>query len=152
MKKLQALVADLNTFIPQYQKKAPAISQSSIGWQIEHCLLTINLITKALQQSNPTAFKSKFSLLKMFIFSTKIIPRGKAKAPKIVQPQLVTEQSLHTSFNTVNESLVTLSKLLPNQYFLHPYFGGLKLKSTILFLQIHTNHHLKIIKDISKKA
>jgi uncharacterized ferritin-like protein (DUF455 family) len=152
MKKLIELVNELETFILQSEKVAPSISKSSIGWQIEHCLLTINLITKALQQSNPALYKSKFSLAKLIIFTTKIIPRGKAKAPKIVQPQQFTQQSLLANIATVNTSINILHSLPHNQFFAHPYFGNLQLHPAIKFLEIHTQHHLKIIKDISKKA
>ena len=151
MKKLNALITTLASYIPQYQKVAPSISQSNIGWQIEHCLLTINLVTKALQQSNPIEFKRKFSLSKLIVFTTKKIPRGKAKAPKIVLPKLVSEQGLHASIITANESVVTLSKLTPHQFFAHPYFGHLQFNNAITFLEIHTQHHLKIIKDISEQ-
>ena len=46
-------------------------------------------------------------------------------------------------------SLVDLETLNANSYFTHPYFGDLNLKKTIWFLNLHTNHHLKIIKDIA---
>jgi hypothetical protein len=35
-----------------------------------------------------------------------------------------------------------------DHFFEHPYFGKLKLKETIRFLEIHTTHHLSIIEDI----
>ncbi len=152
MKKLIELVNELETYILQSDKVAPSISQSSIGWQIEHCLLTINLVTKALQQSNPTLYKSKFSLAKLIFFTTKTIPRGKAKAPKIVQPQQFTQQSLLANIATVNTSINILHSLPHNHFFAHPYFGNLQLHQAIKFLEIHTQHHLKIIKDINKKA
>lgn len=41
-----------------------------------------------------------------------------------------------------------LAFLPANKFFEHPYFGKLKLKQTITFLEIHTNHHLEIIQDI----
>ena len=42
-----------------------------------------------------------------------------------------------------------LETLNANSYFKHPYFGDLNLKKTLWFLNLHTNHHLKIIKDIA---
>ena len=41
-----------------------------------------------------------------------------------------------------------MKELHANSNFKHPYFGVLNLKMTKRFLEIHTNHHLKIIKEI----
>ena len=43
-----------------------------------------------------------------------------------------------------------IKKAHHNAYFRHLIFGYLNKKRTIRFLQIHTAHHLKIIKDILK--
>ena len=127
------------------------VSASNVGWHIEHILLTINGILIELARPKTNDFKPKFSLLKSIIFLTKTIPRGKAKAPKIVQPaDLYDVVSLQNHINKTKAELQKLESIHKENYFNHPYFGGLKRDKTVLFLEIHTNHHLKIIKDILK--
>jgi hypothetical protein len=58
-------------------------------------------------------------------------------------------KSPELTFRKIKNSLVDLETLNANSYFTHPYFGDLNLKKTIWFLNLHTNHHLKIIKDIA---
>lgn len=41
-----------------------------------------------------------------------------------------------------------LASLDENQFFTHTLFKQLNKKQTLKFLGLHTNHHLKIVKDI----
>jgi len=54
------------------------------------------------------------------------IPRGKAKAPKIVVPDgNITEDSLKNSLQKVKKSLQEWESFDNNAHFPHPYFGKL---------------------------
>ena len=86
----------------------------------------------------------------MFIKSINKIPRGKGKAPKVVQPiEPATVALLISKLEIAKNNLNELESLNTNSYFTHPYFGNLNLKKALWFLKLHTNHHLKIIKDIA---
>jgi hypothetical protein len=127
------------------------ISSASVGWHIEHSLMTIEKISKAVIKSDPTAYKWSFRMPRFIVFTLNKIPRGKAKAPSVVQPiSSATQDELIQHLNTINELLPELNKLESNKFFSHPYFGDLKLKKAIQCLEIHTHHHLKIIQDIVK--
>jgi hypothetical protein len=120
-----------------------------VGWHIEHSLLTLNGIANSLIQSNPTAYKWKFNFIRIVVLTTKKIPRGRAKSPEIVMPKGSIDQPKLTALLTETRSnCKELSFLQADKYFEHPFFGKLKLKQTISFLEIHTNHHLEIIRDI----
>lgn len=149
MNKLENLITELETNIPFFEMTNPVISAGSVGWHIEHTLLTLNGISTLLIQSDPAEYKWRFKLGRLLIFSLKKIPRGRAKSPEIVMPkgnidQAKLEALLFDTRNKCNQ----LAFLPANKFFEHPYFGKLKLKQTITFLEIHTNHHLEIIQDI----
>jgi hypothetical protein len=54
------------------------------------------------------------------------------------------------SFELLKTRLPVLDTLHPNNYFKHPLFGNLNIKSTIKMLVLHTRHHIGIINDIMK--
>ncbi len=146
---LDSLLHKLESQISKHENFNLQVSQSTVGWQIEHSLLTINGIVNAIQQSNPKDYKWKFSFIKMVVLTTKKIPRGKAKAPKIVVPKTeINKDDLQLHVNTTRETIKGLETVSEDHFFPHPYFGNLKKKDTIRFLEIHTKHHLDIICDI----
>lgn len=65
-------------------------------------------------------------------------------------PAKLSEAELLYFLKASKEKIQKLSSLPKEKYFSHPYFGHLTLKQAIPFLQIHTEHHLKIIRDILK--
>jgi hypothetical protein len=149
MEKLKKLIQDLESKIPNQEVINPTISKSSVGWHIEHTILTINLVIGALQKSNPENYKWTFNFYRILILTMNKIPRGRARAPKVVQPKEdFNIESLKNHLEKGKTKLAELDTISDKNYFEHPYFGHLKLKPTIKFLKIHTNHHLKIINDI----
>ena len=151
MNPLHNLLLQLESHIPNFDKTNSRISNSTIGWQIDHCLLVINGVIKQLEISNPTEFQSKFNLPKFLILTFKKIPRGKARAPKIVRPEGdINRETLAASISKVRENLIGWKALDKNANFPHPFFGVLNKKETENFLVLHTKHHLMIINDILK--
>lgn len=151
MKNLDAIMPELANYIANHKQSNKAISEVSVGWHIEHCLLVIKQITATVAQSEPKLYKPKFNMARFSIFLTKIIPRGKAKAPKVVIPvDEITLDTLQESLKNTYQAIAYLKDCQENQYFMHPFFGQLNKKQTFKFLAIHTRHHLKIIKDILK--
>ena len=127
------------------------VSAAAIGWHIEHSLLTVNAIIDQLKKSNPADYIWKFNFTRTLVFTINKIPRGRAKAPKVVQPKnSITMGTLKLHINNTKENITALQTLQTNNHFEHPFFGKLNLKPAIKFLSLHTNHHLKIMKDIAK--
>ena len=148
---LEKLLDHFESRIPLFEKENLAISKSNVGWHIEHSLLTINGVTKVILRSNPKEYQWKFKFSKMVIFILGKIPRGKAKAPQIVVPNTTIDlASLQEHINKTRNSLLELKTISKDHYFEHPFLGKLKKKAAIRFLEIHTNHHLKILEDIIK--
>ena len=115
--------------------------------------MVINGIITQVKNSNPEQYKWKFNWKRLYIQTINKIPRGKGKAPKVVQPtEIASKEILTTKLEAAKKNIQELEKLHPNSYFAHPYFGKLNLKTTLWFLKLHTNHHLKIINDIKNKG
>jgi hypothetical protein len=151
VKNLETLLDQFESRIPLFAKENSEISKSNVGWHIEHSLLTIIGVTKVVLRSNPKEYKWKFKLSRILIFTLGKIPRGKAKAPEVVVPKNdITETLLLSNIELTRKLILELKSISNDHYFEHPYLGKLKKKNTIHFLEIHTNHHLKIIEDIIK--
>ena len=151
MNSLNNLLIQLENHITNFEKTNSKISNSTIGWQIDHCLLVINGVMSQIEISNPTEFQSKFNFNRFMVFTTGKIPRGKIRAPKVVTPfDVATAEELKFKIEIAKNNISKLNNLPKNSFFKHPFLSNLNLKQTEKFLAIHTKHHLKIIEDILK--
>ena len=150
MKNLEGLLAELESTISQQSILNKSVSEVSVGWHLEHILLSLNGIISRLKRSNPEEFKGAFKMSRFIVFTTGIIPRGRAKAPETVVPKAFDTESLTAHIAIAKERIKQLDDMNPNFFMEHPFFGHLRKADTIKFLRIHTNHHLKIINDILK--
>ena len=78
-------------------------------------------------------------------------PRGKAKAPKYVKPpEVLLKEDIIAQLVEARGNIKKISTFSENAYFKHPLFGHLNTPRVVRFLDTHTKHHLKIVKDILK--
>jgi len=151
MNKLQEIIHQLENQIPNFEKTNVAVSQSTVGWQIDHSLLVINGVVEQLKNSNPKNYKWKFKWIRTYIKIINKIPRGKVRVPKSVKPiDVANITDLTSKLELAKNNIAEMEKLSAKSYFTHPFFGDLNVKSSIWFLKLHTKHHLKIIEDILK--
>ncbi len=151
MNSLLPLLHQLENHISNFEKTNPNVSNSTVGWQIDHSLLVINGIIGQIEISDPLKYQPKWTFPKFMVFTTGKIPRGKAKAPKVVIPtQVATQEELIAKLAAAKNNVLKLDTFSENQFFNHPFFKDLNVKQTKKFLTIHTKHHLKIIEDILK--
>lgn len=149
MKKLHALLNELENQLLHVEKLNQKVSAVSVGWHIQHSLLAALQIIRAVEKSNPAGYKPEFNFSRLFVFTFNRIPRGKAKAPAVVIPvDTVSMETLKADFQLLRNRVGVLETLAPGHYFTHHVFGDLDIKGTIKMLKIHTKHHLDIIKDI----
>ena len=150
MNQLQNLLIELESYISFYEKENKAVSQSTIGWQIDHSFLVINMVVSQIKKSNPNDYKWRFNKNRFLVFVIlRKIPRGKVRAPKAVQPfEKITLEHLKSKLEITRNTIAELDSLETKNYFTHPFMGDLNLKATIRFLELHTHHHLKITKDM----
>ena len=143
------LVKELERYIALKDKRNDAVSKSDVAWQIDHSLKVLNLVTNSIIHSNPEDYKWRFNKWRLLLFTLGYMPRGKAKAPKIVKPpEVITLDDLKAQVQLAYNNVERLKPLNKNASFTHFVFGQLNRDKTIQFLKLHTNHHLKIIKDM----
>lgn len=144
-------IAAIEKSIPFFEKKHINSSSVNVAWHLDHSLKVINTVSDALMQSKPENYKPTFSFIKSYIFLTKKIPRGKARAPKnVVSTSEISTKNLEIQLESAKLNLQKINKLPSKSHFPHPYFGMLPLNKSLRFLAIHTNHHLKIVEEIIK--
>ncbi|TGV02901.1 DUF1569 domain-containing protein [Flavivirga rizhaonensis] len=149
---LNNLLSQIEESIPFKDKNNPIISIVSIGWQLDHTLKVINRVCASLKLSNPKDYKKDFNIIRSILFTFCYIPRGKAKAPKIVKPSsLISTVDLHSQLGEAKKHINSMCLLDKNTHFKHFIFGILNKTKTLRFLEMHIKHHLKIVNDILRK-
>ena len=145
----QAILQELAVHIEKHAIINPKISTKSVAWQIDHILKVVIAVCKTISTSNPKEYKWRFNLNRIIILSTGYIPRGQARAPKaVVATDEIDINQLKMNLEEAQNLLTKLETLNQDHFFKHPYFGEIKVKTTKRFLEVHSFHHLKIIRDI----
>ena len=146
---LSSYIQALSDNVPHAEKVNPAVSASPVGWHVQHCIMVINSVAHQLKDSDPSKYKYKFNKVRSLVYLINKIPRGRGKSPSVVNPmQVASKNDLQKMIDLVKINVQDLKPLPKESNFMHPLFGMLNLPSTYKFLYIHTNHHLKIIRDI----
>ncbi len=146
---LDSQLLEIEGYFDQRAIKNEAVSQAAIAWHLDHMLKTINRISENLLRSDPNAYIPKFNMQRIVVHTSGIIPRGAAQSPPSVRPpDVVLLDSLTVQLQKARQNLIDISGLDENAFFAHPVFDHLDRDQSRRFLEIHTNHHLKIIQDI----
>lgn len=146
--KLAIQLREMQELSEKWEHKNPSISAESVGWHLLHNLQVINGMIAGLAASDPSKYSPKASFTKWLILLTKKIPRGKAQAPNSAVPKHIDKVELDVALDRASLSILNLLNQMPNKFFTHPGFGDLNTRMTKRFLWIHTEHHLKIVRDM----
>ena len=148
MRNLEAPLSELYSYIEHAEKINQNVSSVNVGWHIEHSLLVIIKIMHSVSKSDPNNYKWKLKFYWTLAVILNRFPRGKGKAPEVVKPKQIDKTDYDALFAEAKQALTRLKNVDKNQFFLHPAFGNLNKKNTFIMLDIHTKHHLKIIREI----
>lgn len=142
----------IETLIPLMDKENPKVSKSTVGWQLDHALKVFNAVSTWTENSNSKDYKPRFNFWRSILFPLGYFPRGNVQAPKFVlPPEIILPEDLHPQIQIAKTHIESLTKLPKQAYYEHFIFGKLSKNQTFRFLEMHTNHHLKIVRDILKK-
>jgi hypothetical protein len=148
MRSFEKSLDEIYSYTAHVDQLNTTVSTVNVGWHIEHSSLVIIKIVESVVKSDPKKYKWKFNIKRSFVFFLKKFPRGKAKAPDIVMPKQLEKTDFPALLIKTKEAIKKLDEAGHNQFFLHPFFGNLNKKDTFIMLDIHTKHHLQIVKDI----
>ena len=149
MKDLQSQLQELEGYISNLEEMNATISKVSVGWHIDHSLRVVNGVIKALEKSDSEKFEGGFNFFGSIFLTFNFLPRGRGRAPKLVQPEgEISAESLKRRLDFAYSNYNIIVQLDENTYFKHPLFGDLKRDKAVKFIRIHTDHHLKIIREI----
>lgn len=151
-KKLNTYLEQIEGCLPHRMMKDESVSKVDIGWQLDHSLNVLIKIIDAIQQSNEAEYQASNKFWWVLLSSLHWMPRGKGRSPKTVLPDsTITEASLQAKLEETRVAVRSLEDLAQNAFFKHPVFGNLNKAKAIRFMNMHTQHHLKIVRDIKKR-
>lgn len=148
---LENKLAQIESYIKDFEKKNLSVSKATVGWHLAHSLKVINGVITTMKTSDVAKYKNNFSFLGKVFFKIGHFPKGKAKSPKrALPPDIILEEDLKTQLKVAKKNIKNINDLNDNAYFEHPIFGNINKARVVRFLDVHTNHHLKIIIGILK--
>ena len=125
------------------------ISKVDVAWHLDHILKVINRVYDSLEASDTEAYSWNLNPARLLVFTSGELPRGKGKAPaSVLPPDEIYTDDILSQLAEARDKVPLLDSLDHNASFTHPAFGRLNTKYSKRFLEIHTQHHLKIIEDI----
>jgi hypothetical protein len=150
---LQNELSRLESAFQHADSFAPEVSSKGVDWHLAHTLRSLIVMAQATIDSDPKDYSRSFNLRRFVIFNLGKIPRGKAKAPKVVlPPDDINMEIVRNQLDEAKEILIKLENVEKNKFFPHPFFGKLNKKQAIRIIELHTRHHLNIMDDIIKRA
>lgn len=132
------------------------VSGWSVGEQVDHVtqVLAAGLGLLTDPQTTP---RRGINLTGRILLGLGWLPRGVGKSPKSVLPKGASAVELRDRLAGIRGRLERLAaepdRLRdPRPVVPHPYFGGLSPAQGLRFLEVHTRHHLKIVRDLRRAA
>lgn len=148
---LEKEIALFESLIAKKDVFNPDVSKSGVYWHIDHSLRVIVGVSMNIQRSKEEQYKWSFKPSRTAALLLGYFPRGKVKAPaRVTTQEEITVEGIQKLLKAAKVHLKAFNGLLPHQYFEHPLFGHLKKSTAKRFLRVHTNHHIKIMRDIQR--
>lgn len=152
-RQLDAMTALLTKENAVLQRQIAPVSGWSIAEHLDHSArVCSSILGRVLKPEGAT--KRPISLVGKIILMLGYIPRGKGRSPEPFRAKMLPSSEIAAVLDETRSLLRTiesreftpvLDPIVP-----HPVFGGLTAPQALRFAVIHTNHHMKIVRDIEK--
>jgi hypothetical protein len=149
VEKLNGQLTELDNFTNSALVGRDSISKWSVGQHIEHSLIAISGMILALRKEHPGTGSRAANLYRDTVMQSKEFPRGAIEAPAISRPsdnpsqEFLARLILKTRNRLGNPLAISEKATL-----IHPIMDVMYRNEALEFMTIHTEHHLKIIREI----
>ena len=149
--KLDKEFLKIENYISVMEKSDKDVSKAPVKWHLLHLLQVIKGVIDNATSSDTVEFNSKSNLIWKYTSLFGKIPRGKITSPDVVNPKFdITEIEIRTTIDEAKLSVSQWSKLKKNNFYDHHILLHLNKRKIKRFLKVHTRHHLRIVRDITK--
>jgi hypothetical protein len=156
LRDLSRQMDEITSFIGRGDESVCTLKQNISGWsaaeQLDHTLkVNGSVLARVLQDPEPDPLPKPMNLIGRIILALGWIPRGKGRSPKSMRGEPATCPALETQASKVRQQLeaVTAAHVARSRPLVpHPRFGGLSTEEALRFMVVHTEHHLKIVREI----
>lgn len=138
-------------------KRVDSISKWSVGEHVEHLALAHSGVIARFEGllADPGPGSGSPSLIGHIALKVGRFPRGRAKAPETTTPRSLDHAEIAQRLTGMRDRLLRLEPDLSRvaastSTFDHPVFGPLRAVQWLRFLEVHQNHHGRIIRDIER--
>lgn len=146
---LAEAIAELASYLPVMNQQSSDISAVPVAWHLDHSLKVIIGVYDSLEISAPQRVGLQLNASRAYMYLTGSIPRGRLQSPSsVLPPDIITVQAINEQIETARARMQSWNTLERDLCFEHDVVGKMNTRQTLRFLEIHTEHHLKIIRDI----
>ncbi len=130
------------------------ISRWNTEQQIEHATQVVARVLSKLTSEATEPLESPLKPIAKLMLFLGHIPRGRAQAPDYVRPHKRPPGEILELIESTKQLLKEIQdgkRQLTSAGFHHGFLGYFKQKQWLRFLSVHTDHHLRIVRDIRKR-
>ena len=122
--------------------------------QLEHATQVLARVLTKLTNETTEPFESPLKPIAKLMLFLGHIPRGRAQAPDYVRPHKRPPGEILELIESTKQLLTEIQvgkRQLTSAGFHHGLLGYFNQKQWLRFLIVHTDHHLRIVRDIRKR-
>ncbi len=142
-------IDELRSLIPERARRSGPVSAWSVGQHLEHCVLSMRSMLGNLLACTGPAPEASPAPAGLRVLAAGKIPRGAAEAPEVARPKVdAAPDELEIGLAECSSLLLRAPEIREDAWSRHFALGILRRDQAMRFLEIHTDHHLGIIRDI----
>ena len=137
---------------------AAGVSEWSAGQHLHHIAQSNRVIARSIAglvtSESETDADRRVNLAGITILASGYIPRGRGKAPaRLHPPSSLAREDIESAVTASVRSIDGLKELAGiiekrRSRLKHPYLGYLRSSQWLRFMNVHTGHHLRIVRDV----